>query len=149
MAQEIEIRENGSKRVSLKCEGPSKTRKSQQKETEINRIIQKYDKTGTLHHVARTIPRFDDVSGGLDYKSALDTVNEAQQKFSELPSVVRSEFDNDPGKLIEFLNDPQNLDRASELGLVDKRDINMDGTVDAAEKAKSEQPAPVDTPASS
>lgn len=140
MKKSIETRKkNGSRRVKMECIGPSKTRASQQKETEINHIVAKYDRTGTLTHVARTIPRFDDVSNITDYKSALDQVMEAQSKFKELPSDIRKQFDNDPGKLIEFLSDSNNLEKAAEIGLVSKLDTNLDGVVDAAEKAAEAQ----------
>lgn len=129
---------NGSRRVQMACVGASKTRASQQKETEINTIISKYDKTGTLTHITRAIPRFDDVSELSDYKSALDQVLSAQKMFNDLPSDVRTEFDNDPGKLIDFLQDPSNADKAHELGLIEKADTNLDGVVDAAEKAATE-----------
>lgn len=139
MKKIIEKRKDGSRRVKLECVGATKTRASQQKETEINNIISKYDRTGILTHVTRTIPRFDDVSNITDYKSALDQVLEAQKKFSELPADLRSEFGNDPGKLIEFLSDSKNLEKAAKLGLVSQADTNMDGVVDAAEKAAQDQ----------
>lgn len=140
MKQKIKERKaNGSKRVSMDCVGPSKTRASQQKETEINGIISKYDRTGTLTHITRSVPRFDDVSNITDYKSALDQVLEAQKQFSQLPSDLRSHFDNDPGKLIEFLSDSKNLEKAVEMGLVEKADTNLDGVVDTAEKAAQDK----------
>lgn len=137
--QKVTTRKNGSKRVQTVIEGPSKTRKSQQAQTDINAIIRKYDKTGSLVHVTKSIPRFDDVSGMADYKTALDTVLEAQSKFGELPSEVRSHFENDPHKLIEFLNNPENQSEAFKLGLIEKADSNLDGVVDAAEKAAQAQ----------
>ena len=137
-----ERKANGSRKVQLNCVGASKTRASQQKETEINGIIRKFDRTGTLTHVTRSIPRFDDVTQLSDYKSALDQVLKAQQMFGELPSDLRAEFGNDPAKLIEYLSDSKNLEDAAKKGLVEKADTNMDGVVDAAEKAKADVKKP-------
>jgi phage internal scaffolding protein len=136
MKKTIKERKNGSRKVTLDCVGASKTRASQQKETDINGIIAKYDRTGTLTHITRSIPRFDDVSELSDYKSALDHVLKAQQMFNDLPSELRSEFDNDPAKFIDYISDSKNHEDAVKKGLVMEADTNMDGVVDAAEKAK-------------
>lgn len=52
------------------------------------------------------------------YFEAQNMVGEAMEHFMLLPAEIRQEFDNDPGKMIEFLEDPENAERAEELGLV-------------------------------
>ena len=131
-------RTNGSKRVQTKIKGASRTRGSQQAETDINTIIRKYEKTGSLVHVTKSIPRFDDVSSLGDYKDAMEKVIAAQSAFSELSADLRNKFANDPGELIKFLNDSKNHAEAVEMGLVKEADSNLDGVVDAAEKAADE-----------
>ena len=37
-----------------------------------------------------------------------------------LPAQIRSRFENDPAKLIDFLDNSENLDEAIKLGLVSK-----------------------------
>lgn len=55
------------------------------------------------------------------YHQNLNKIIEAQEAFMTLPSRVRSRFENDPGKLIDFLNDEKNIQEAVELGILDKK----------------------------
>jgi phage internal scaffolding protein len=48
-------------------------------------------------------------------------IMEAQNRFMELPAKVRKEFDNDPGAFLAFLENPNNYDRAIELGLIERQ----------------------------
>ena len=43
----------------------------------------------------------------------------AQEAFNGLPAAVRKRFGNDPGQMLDFLDDPQNASEAVKLGLVD------------------------------
>lgn len=53
-----------------------------------------------------------------DYHTALNLVRQADAEFLSLPAPLRAEFDNDPGRLVAFLEDEKNRPRAVELGLV-------------------------------
>jgi len=37
--------------------------------------------------------------------------------FEELPSTIRAQFENNPEKFLEFVQNPDNLDKMRELGL--------------------------------
>ena len=43
---------------------------------------------------------------------------QAQQNFLELPSELRSKFNNDPSQLIEFINTESNYDECVKYGLI-------------------------------
>lgn len=77
----------------------------------------KYLRTGDITHVSTKMPQYGDFSTVPDYKSALDQVNEAMELFMEMPADVRTRMENDPQKLIEFLDDPNNFEEGVELGL--------------------------------
>lgn len=93
------------------------TEQHHKKECDINTIIKKFDKTGLLTHVSKIEQRFGDATA-LEFKDAMDLVVGSRQMFDELPAEIRTEFDNDPGKLIEFMDDENNRPRAIELGLI-------------------------------
>lgn len=62
-------------------------------------------------------PIYGDFTEVSDYQSALDIVNNARMQFETLPSTVRDRFSNNPQKLLEFCNDPNNYDEGVKLGL--------------------------------
>ncbi len=61
-----------------------------------------------------------DFTTGDSYHAQLNKQIEAQNSFDGLPSHIRNRFKNDPGKLLDFLANPENLSEAQKLGLVDK-----------------------------
>lgn len=89
------------------------------KECDIRGIIDRYKVTGQMPRVLSPELFGDvDVSKVGDYMDAMLLVQAAQEEFSALPAKIRDRFDNDPVKLMEFLNDPSKVDEAVELGLV-------------------------------
>jgi phage internal scaffolding protein len=64
---------------------------------------------------------YADVSEVPDLTQALNIVQQAQQAFDSLPAKIRYEFHNDPSQLLKFISDPQNKERAIELGLIEKK----------------------------
>lgn len=95
----------------------SMTKQSFAQESEINNIMAKYEKTGLIEHV-KAHSGYADMPAGLDYQAALQMTIEADIAFNELPALVRKEFDNDPFQFLEFVADPDNVERMGELGLL-------------------------------
>jgi phage internal scaffolding protein len=118
---EMELKQNEKKqvrrRVAITFTEPSLTKQQFAEEVDINNKIKKYVQTGELPNMRYGF--YGDVSNLPDYKTAFDMVADAQDAFMELPSEIRAKFNNDPGKVIEFLNDPKNLDEAVRLGIVE------------------------------
>lgn len=119
--QEIEIRPNGSRRVRTINIEPTMTDPQWADECDVNHIMKKYQATGTINHVRETMGKYADLTSVGDYQEMLDQVLYAKEAFMELPAQVRYKFENDPGKLLGFLQDPKNYDEAQKLGLVEKR----------------------------
>lgn len=97
--------------------GESMTQQQFKAECDVNNILAKYKKTGLLSHVSKTQGQFGDFSDLNDYQTSLHKVMQAQESFGLLPSEVRNKFQNDPGKLIEFLADPKNDEESYKFGL--------------------------------
>jgi len=53
-----------------------------------------------------------------DYFNAQLQMKQAQDTFDSLPAHIRKHFDNEPGELLRFALNPDNLAAAVELGLV-------------------------------
>ena len=53
-----------------------------------------------------------------DFHNANNRIIQAREDFLALPSEIREQFDNDPGQLVEFINDPDNIEEAQEMGLL-------------------------------
>ncbi len=108
-----------SNESGLACEEPTLAQQHYKDECDINTILQKFSISGILPE-APLSPRYGDFSGISDYHTALNRVIAAQDEFEALPAQIRARFDNDPAKLIEFLDDEANRPEAEELGLVDR-----------------------------
>ena len=88
-------------------------------ECDINTILDRFGVTGMVPTNVRQ-PLAMDFIEATDYQSALNALIEAEQSFMEMPAKVRAEFDNDPGKFIDFFEREENRERAIELGLIQK-----------------------------
>lgn len=87
-------------------------------ECDINNVMLQYARTGELPYTTAK-PSFGDFRSARTYQESMNLIIEAQKTFSNLPAMVRAQFKNDPSQLIDFLNNPQNRDKAIELGLID------------------------------
>ncbi|AZL82827.1 internal scaffolding protein [Apis mellifera associated microvirus 13] len=86
-------------------------------ECDINTILERFGITGELPQNLRQ-PLSADFIEAYDYKTAMDSIIEAQNAFMELPAKIREEFNNDPGQFIQFFEQEENRARAIELGLI-------------------------------
>jgi phage internal scaffolding protein len=128
-----------SNESGLRCEDATRTQQHFKDETDINNILRMFNITGQLPKKAIT-PQYGDFTGISDYHGALNAVIAAEDQFMTLPATLRARFDNDPQELIEFLNNPENLQEAQKLGLVNKTEASapMEST---SEKAGDEPAA--------
>jgi phage internal scaffolding protein len=112
-------RDAATNESGLACEEPSLAQQHYKDECDINTILEKFNITGLLPEQTLS-PRYGDFTGIGDYHTALNRVIAAQDEFEALPAQIRARFENDPAKLIEFLEDENNRPEAEQLGLVDK-----------------------------
>jgi phage internal scaffolding protein len=80
---------------------------------------------------------------GYDYQDAMNTVAAANSMFEGLPSAIRNQFDNDPAKFINFVDDEANADKLVEMGLVKPKvstpvDEGSEEPVEAVKTAETE-----------
>jgi len=88
-------------------------------QAEINGIVRRFLATGVAPG-ARGVPMNGDFCNAPDFQTSMNLMIKARNAFDSLPAKVRREFDHDPGRLIGFLEDPKNRDKAVELGLIER-----------------------------
>ena len=84
---------------------------------DINKVIQKYDKTGVITHVQKIEAKFGNLTGD-NLKDMMDQVHNAVDMFNQLPSEIRTRFDNHPAELVRFMENPENRAEAIKLGII-------------------------------
>lgn len=117
--QQVILRKNGTLDISSINKEKSLTQQQYKESTDVNNIVKQYEQTGVLP-TSNKVAQFMDVSDIQDYQKSLETVYEAQKAFDALPAAIRNKMDNDPAKLIAFLEDDKNLQEAINLGLINK-----------------------------
>jgi len=105
-----------TEQTGLFCEDESRAVQSQKDEADINTIVRNFGVTGVLPQGVR-VPSYGDFDGISDYQEALEAVRAADASFSAMPADVRTRFDNDPAKFVEFCSDSGNLEEMRKLGL--------------------------------
>ncbi len=91
-----------------------RTKQSFKNSTDINKILKRAQKTGTLSHLAKHQGVYGDFAQ-FDFSEAQNTIARANSVFEDLPSEIRSEFDQSPRKFFEYVNDPDNSGRLGTL----------------------------------
>ena len=132
-------------RKGFETTGDSLTQQHMKDETDIRKIIEKYDRTGLIGHVQRGIAQYGDFSEVNEYREALDLVANANASFAELPSAIREKFGNDAGAFFEFATNPENIEEMQEMGLAPKPDPIGSAAPSPAEPPAEETPAPSDS----
>lgn len=97
-----------------------RTRQAHRDECDVNNIVKRLEQTGFLPE-GRGPGAFGDFTG-LEFQDMLTRVNAAQAAFDSLPAAIRTRFGNDPGELLDFMDDPSNREEAVKLGLVRRRE---------------------------
>lgn len=128
--------------------GESRTNQEFVDDVDINKIMARYVKTGTVPVYADRQPFYVDA---VDYPSFQDMQNimiSARDAFLALPASVRERFHNDPAKFVEFAVNDENAAELKKLGLlspeaVERLDkIEADQALENAEALlKSKKPA--------
>ena len=112
----------------LVCLEPTLAQQHFADECDINYVLKNFGVQGL--QVSPLEPRYGDFTGVVDYHSALNAVIAAEDGFMALPADLRTRFDNDPSKLIDFIENPANRQEAESLGLVNKTEPVPVGLLD-------------------
>lgn len=133
-----------SRETGLACtEEEGMTQQHFKEETDINTIVERFGLTGHLPDNPR-MPLSGDFTGVNNFQTAMNMVREAQEAFMEFPAEVRAEFANDPQRMMDFLENEKNRERALEMGLIAKPPEKTRDMIQAVDElaAKFTAPAP-------
>lgn len=86
----------------------------------INNIVKTYKQTGVLgnpNYASQIQPMYVDMSTLPNLHEAQNAIANAKSSFEGLPSHIRNKFENDPQKLLDFMDDPNTLEEQYKLGL--------------------------------
>lgn len=84
--------------------GESLTRQSEAEACDINKIMERFDRTGQLPISMKPHPQYGDARI-IDFQTAKQIVIDAQEAFNELPAKARVHFNHDPQNLLNALVD--------------------------------------------
>lgn len=114
-------RANGSYRVAIRSDAPSKTEKRHGKACNINTIMAKIRK-GSAITLNKREPQYGNFATTGDFFEAQNKVLEAHHEFNQLPAEVRRRFANDPGNLLQAIEDsavdPEIRSELTDLGIL-------------------------------
>jgi len=119
--------------------GVSLTKQSFTDECDINTIMRKYQKTGAIDHVNKHEASYGYATSDT-FQEALETVARGKQMFEELPSSIRTKFENDPAKFLDFVQDNNNQAEMVEIGLAHK--LQQDPNTTTAKKGEAQKTEP-------
>lgn len=126
-------------KVRLNCGTDSMTKQSFRDECNINNILKKYQKTGAIEHANNHAPEYG-FATALSFTESMFIVTKAQALFDDLPSSLRTKFNNDPGEFLEFTQNPENASEMAELGLIPSPDTEVSPEPSNTAPAASETP---------
>lgn len=110
-----------SRETSLHCQDESLTHQEFAEESDINTIIDRFGIGENPIEAHQWVTNLDISEAPNNYMDVMNQLNEARDQFMSLPAKVRSQFDNDPGKFVNFVSDPGNIDEMVRLGLATVR----------------------------
>jgi hypothetical protein len=113
--------ENGNvirNRVITTCDDESLTEQSHVKETDVNQIVKRHGKDliQKANELMSTNFQMDNIPGN-DFHESMMIIQKASKSFSQMPSQVRKQFDNDPAKFLDFVQNPANAEAMVTMGL--------------------------------
>lgn len=97
-------------------------------ETDINIIIDRFKRAGTVPAAAASDLHYIDFTEVTNFQDAMIKVFEAEDMFNTIDAKIRYRFDNDPGKFLAFIDDPNNAEELVKMGLAIAKPNDLGGT---------------------
>lgn len=130
-----------SNESALDCRDESLTRQEFAEESDINTIIDRFGIGENPIEARRWVTNVDIADAPSNYQDVMNQLNEARDQFMSLPAKVRSQFDNDPAKFVDFVSDSANMPEMVRLGLAAERPVagpsDTDRLIEAIKGAKA------------
>lgn len=85
-----------------------RTKQCHKDECDINKIMARFEITGTISHLQKYEGVYGDFSD-FDFHEQTTKLARGQEVFAALPAEIRREFGQSPAKFFDFVNDPENI----------------------------------------
>lgn len=118
---------------------PGLTEQHHRDDCDINNIMAKFTPDALAAHAAQYQGQYGDFSDLPDYHTALSFVRRIDDIFMDVPAEIRNRFDNDPGKFLAFVDDPNNRDEMFNLGLLNNSVQSLESPKDTLNAAESSE----------
>lgn len=119
LLHDVEADEKAAAECMVANTEPTLTQQQFAEDADINVLARRFGLDKVAIPAAPLDPSFyGDFTEVPDLRTAMDLVNEATNRFMDLPAKLRERFDNNPAKLWHFVNDPENGPEAVRLGLL-------------------------------
>lgn len=115
-----ELRSNGTLRVCTINDDVDMAQQQYKDSCDVNKIMEKYEKTGQITHLAKTQGRYANLGEPQDLMEAIIIKERADKAFETLPAKIKAMANHDPVQFIKMLQDPQYDDVLQEYGVKDK-----------------------------
>lgn len=132
-------------RVQKFFKKPSLTRQEFKQDCDLGLLLKRFGRTpegmAALKNAQGFVEgvNFADVSNVVDYRTALDQIQQANASFMALPAILRRRFDNDPAIFLDFVTNPANLDECRALGLAKSAQVTVAGQANAVPEVPSKE----------
>jgi len=102
--------------VVFKSNLPDRTKQSFKAECDLNVLMSRYVRGGSIDHLIKHGASYGDFSP-TDFQSAMNVVAKAREMFEDLPANIRKRFGQQPTEFLAFIQDEKNLEEMRKLGL--------------------------------
>lgn len=123
----------------------TKTKQEFRQDCDLSNILSKYTRQDVLDHMVKHQGTFRTVSD-MDFHQAMNTVKKAESMFAGIPAQIRAQFDNDPGKFLNFVSDSRNTEKLVEMGLVDPDMVAQEAPGDPSKPSRGVTPQEEEKP---
>lgn len=134
-------RQRATPRVSLRLDSSGGANQADAPAANINTIVAQYMKHGTMPAIQQKNPLYGDFTHPTDIHSIREAVHQAEDRFDQLPADIRTAAGNDWVQFLDMFEDPENLEKLTQAGLIVLPEDNS-----TPQKTKSEAEAPLPTP---
>ncbi len=133
-----------------------RTKQCHKDECDINKIMARFDKTGTISHLSKFEGVYADFSD-FDFHHHSTMLARGDAIFAALPAEIRREFGQNPAEFFNYVNDPKNAGKLREklpglaapgdqLPQTALPDADTEAAVAAAEELATPIPPKAETP---
>lgn len=105
------------KPVVIKFPKKTMTKQSFKDSCNINKIMEKYAKSGQMPAINASDQKFEFASS-ISFTESMQIITDASQTFDGLPARMRQRFGNNPALFLEFVENPANRTEMGAMGLL-------------------------------